>query len=590
MNNVLMGAGKSVPPTSTPLPVYGTMNYAQPMNNLSMLPSAVQTLFNPSSAAMMQGAAVNPRLTASKVDTGGNLASSTMSNASNATSLFTSLQPALGQVSSAGGTAVLLGRSGSVMPTRTSETMSGATSTPSAAPSTENQKTSTEAQVQQLLELLTKVQEQSRAANANSSHGTGANSQSTSSNAQSLPGVMALMPHLTQLSQLVQQGLQPQFQQQLQQPQPQGLHSQMGFAASTPIGMNMGLGMGMNMPMASMQPGMMMPPPPPPPMPPMPPVPPASLSIGGGQAYAAPSSLRAPLPPQQETLLAQMNLTDQQRSYIESKSMDYSYDRTKYNAGDDPERERFGSATPSDKQGFNDNRAIQYSNSGHSESANGGRADRNKDWDRSDDYYKRRRDDDAGDDRSKKHFNYGEAIVKFRREESNASDRNHYRENENHHGRNGSKDYGSSRGSQYGDVDDEDRDYDEGSHHRQDGPYRGRGRGRGRGGARGRGGFNDNGRGGFHDRGRGGFRGRGAGHKNGVNFRYEDRDRADGEDYTEHRRRDSSMGGDGESRSSVDRQDDGGYSSRNKEWVPRGRGRSRGRGRGRGGSFGDDSY
>ncbi|KAF9946322.1 hypothetical protein BGZ70_003282, partial [Mortierella alpina] len=158
---------------------------------------------------------------------------------------------------------------------------------------------------------------------------------------------MALVP---QISQLVQQTLQqPQVQQQysMQQFQPQAhMHmpqtSQQPMSFGTP-GLAMGLpGMAPGLPM-----GLMMPPPPPPPVPPLPPVPPMN---GGG--ISASGFMRKPLPPQQETLLSEVPMSEQQRRFIENRTANNSgrYDPTQMNS------------EISDRQDSYDNRRYQERN------------------------------------------------------------------------------------------------------------------------------------------------------------------------------------------------------------------------------------
>ncbi|KAF9915924.1 hypothetical protein BX616_005048 [Lobosporangium transversale] len=414
----------------------------------------------------------------------------------------------------------------------------------------EPQKNNAETQVQQLLHLLSQVQQQSKAAmQASATDGSGVNSGEPTAS-----GLMALMPHLAQLSQAVQQQFQPQLPQQ-----------SYGSAA-------LNLGMGMSMPMAqlggmtpAMQhaqlPNMMMPPPPPPVLPrlgAMPLIPPVSPAIppinpGNQPSHQSVPHGRAPLPSQLDQLLSQVPLTDQQRVYIESKGNDNQYGD--YN-GNDPNRrdsrdnpglpERTGSSSVSnnrrdsyDSYAYSSNWNDSNNRDSRTYSSGGNLRDRN--WDQTDsnssDYSynnensKRRREDSVdNDDRVIKHHYNG------RRSSLSGSNDDYYPDQNNSHSRNQSNSYRNEDDNSYQPCDSNFRD------------SRG-GRG-GRGGSR-------NGRGGFAPRGgrggRGTYRGGGRAGLSGQRG---------GGDRDEYRDSDDSRN--------------------NKNWASRGaRG---GRGRGRGGS------
>ncbi|KAF9299515.1 hypothetical protein BGZ74_008891, partial [Mortierella antarctica] len=160
-------------------------------------------------------------------------------------------------------------------------------------------KSSTESQVQQLLQLLTQVQEQSRAA---SSMNAGSSS--------SLPtGVLSLVPHLNQLSQVVQQHQQHLQQQHQQQTQVQSGMQEYGASVQNP-------GALMPPPRTPFVPGVQIPVP--------------GNYHSGANAYqqggytengensSSSKPPRAPLPPQHDTALSALDLSQKQRSYMTS--------------------------------------------------------------------------------------------------------------------------------------------------------------------------------------------------------------------------------------------------------------------------------
>ncbi|KAF9094826.1 hypothetical protein BGX29_009344 [Mortierella sp. GBA35] len=422
------------------------------------------------------------------------------------------------------------------------------TSAPAPPAGQEPGKPTTEAQVQQLLQLLTQVQQQTQGAapgaNANGNQPL-ALGQAAASN-----GVMALLPHLSQLSQLVQQNFQPQQAQPSQPQQPsQVLSPQYQHA---PQSLNYG---NMGMPSGIM--GMMMAPPVPPSMPVPPPglpiMPPAlgPSSYGGGGHQSRPSE-------------DGNNWYNKRPSESQEQGKNYS----DYNGGSNS----------------NPNGTKRH----YSE----GRKDWDKDWDKNwnrkgHDDYKRRRDDD--DDRnnyrsggSSRHHNNNSInsgpSTSSRRESSVIPERHIKRENEDNNYRARSTvrdDDHSGNGGNGGNHDrheSENRDWDEGSNSGfRDYNQRGRGRGRG---FRGRGGYIDRGRG------RGGFVARGGGYTH-----YNDREHRQGNDHGNDDRDGGNNGGGGEG--------SGGYKdysgSHRGTWVHRGRGRGRGRS-GHGASFDDDRY
>ncbi|KAF9980464.1 hypothetical protein BGZ75_008415, partial [Mortierella antarctica] len=276
------------------------------------------------------------------------------------------------------------------------------------------QKANAEAQVQQLLQLLTQVQQQSRAASAGNSGGV--QGVGVGSAAALHPSMIALVP---QISQLVQQTLQqPQVQQQysMQHFQPQ-THMHMPQTSQQPMGFGTpGLAMGLPGMPPGLPMGLMMPPPPPP-VPPLPPVPPMN---GGGGSCAG--FMRKPLPPQQETLLSEVPMSEQQRKFIENKSANSSgrYDPTQM------------SSEISDRQDFYDNRKYHDRNGTTTGGVALKREILDRDWDNGSGNYKRQRDQDSGESRQNPSYsgNGNGPGTNARREGSVVSERHSRWENE----------------------------------------------------------------------------------------------------------------------------------------------------------------
>ncbi|GJJ75091.1 hypothetical protein EMPS_07449 [Entomortierella parvispora] len=182
-------------------------------------------------------------------------------------------------------------------------------------PSAPSHTSSTEAQVHQLLQLLTQVQQQSRA----STNGSSALAQNANG-----PDLMSLMPHLSQLSTLVQQSLRgPNEQQQPHLPHSSQLPFQQTGGQLTskpppmfqqdirPVELNLTRGAGTG--------SIATPPPPPGPRPSMP-----TQSCSNVASARNPSMafrpIRTPLLPQTDTVLSALPMSDIQRSYIQRKN------------------------------------------------------------------------------------------------------------------------------------------------------------------------------------------------------------------------------------------------------------------------------
>ncbi|KAF9927252.1 hypothetical protein FBU30_003363 [Linnemannia zychae] len=398
----------------------------------------------------------------------------------------------------------------------------------------EPSKSTTEAQVQQLLQLLTQVQQQTQG-----THGVNANgNQSVASGQVASSGVMALLPHLSQLSQLVQQNFQPQQQQGPQPSQPPQVLSTQYHHATQP--MNYG-----NMAMTSGMMGMMMSPSAPPAIP----VPPPSMPV-------MPSLLAT------TSNFGQGGFQDKQN---EGSNIWYK--------------------NPSENQDQGKNFSDHNSNANgvkrqYSEVRKDWSKDWDKDWDKdwnrkghANDFKRRREDDDDRDDfrtggSSRNYQNNNNASSgqnSYRRESSVASERHTKRENEDdYHARNNNydEDYNNRNGN------DTTADWDEPSNEpfQRNFNYRGRGRGRGRA------------RGGWVDRGRG----RGGSARGGGHNRHDNRE---GNEYNNDNR-------DGENRND-NSHGSGNYNGGQRgSWTPRGRGRGRGNGfrGGRRPSYADDRF